>query len=198
MNEKTILELQEVVFPDNDPVPCSATLHAGEWWNWQWLDSPSHCEQVADILQGLAEPISGKISFLGKAPSESRNRVGRIFCGTPFVSNLTIAENIRLPVLFENDSHAKKILETRVHEILKACGAQELSTERPDRLSDPERCFWQWVRALSRPRDLYLFEGDTHILLSNQYLEIMKKFVKREMEGGAAVVTLSFRNRKRG
>lgn len=197
MREKKILELQDVVFP-NDEVPRTEVLHPGEWWNWKWLDSPSHCEQVADALQGLLPPVSGKILFLDKEPSENRNRVGRVFCGTPFVSNLTIAENIRLPVLFENDAEARRSLEKRVTEILEACGETELSAERPDRLSDPDRCYWQWVRALSRPRDLYVFEGDAHILLSNKYLHVMEEFLKCEMDRGAAVVTLTFRERKRG
>ena len=59
---------------------------------------------LADTAQGLIDPDRGKVSFLGKnwsdlrpaAAADTRQRIGRVFRGGGWISNLNIDENITL------------------------------------------------------------------------------------------------------
>lgn len=192
MEKNEVITLEGVLF-SGEETPRTQSLFSGERWVWDHLAGPSHCEFVADCLQGLAKPAQGRISFLGKAPAFHRNAVGRIFCGTAFVSNLTIAENLRVAPFFERDPAAVSLCEERIRMILDACGIDRVCEERPVALSDTERCFWQWVRALSRPRDLFLFE-DAFSLLPAQHESVLKEMLSRELNRGAALIVLEYRH----
>ena len=119
------------------------------------------------------------------------SRVGRIFCGNAFVSNLTIAENLRLAITFAGESGSDGEQEKRIREILDACGVEEICTQRPVQLTDAERCFWQWVRALSRPRDLFVFE-EAEALLAPAFQAALHRLLDAALAEGAALVSLTY------
>ena len=185
----SILELDQLRIA-GDPAVRSGILRAGERWDWN-APTASLCEMWGDVLQGLAEPEEGTVRFIGGAPREHCNRVGRIFCGTAFVSNLSIEENIRVAPLFERDREAERELERGLAETLAACGVDRLSAERPARLSESEKCFWQWVRAFSRPRDLFILEDAFRLLPETRRAPLMR-LLDRALADGAACITLSY------
>lgn len=187
-NTNPILELDRLQIP-GDPTPRSGTLSPGGRWEWT-VPTPALCEAWADALQGLIEPESGSVTFLGLPPERNRNRVGRIFCGTAFVSNLTIAENIWVTPQFERDPEAIREMERTLAGVLAACGVEQVSAERPAQLREPEKRFWQWIRALSRPRDLFILE-DGFRLLPQRYREPLKRLLDDALARGAALITLS-------
>ena len=182
---KALLKIDQLLLPGSQTARSGELLPGGRW-DWVGLAGPSECELAGDILQGMAEPAGGTVSC--DCP---RERVGRIFCGTAFVSNLTIAENLRFALPFSADPNAKAHLEARLAEILAACAIKEVSTSRPAQLTDADRCFWQWVRALSRPRDLFIFEQAT-ALLAPACREPLQHLLDREIAEGAALVSLSY------
>lgn len=190
MNNTSILTLKEVVFTDGAE-PRSGELKPGERWNWDRLAGPSLCELIGDVLQGMAQPQRGTVTFLGDAPEKHRERVGRIFCGNAFVSNLSISENLRMAIPFTEEPEADAHLETRLREILDACGVKSICEDRPVKLTDAERCFWQWVRALSRPRDLFIFEHASNLLME-QYRAPLNRLVDQALASGAALINLSY------
>jgi ABC-type thiamine transport system ATPase subunit len=190
MNANPILKVDGLVITGSVTSRTGELLPGGKW-DWVGLAGPTECELTGDILQGMADPKDGTVTFLGGDPSAHRERVGRIFCGNAFVSNLTIAENLRLAIPFSDESDSEARLETRLREILDACGVKEICTQRPVQLTDAERCFWQWVRAFSRPRDLFIFEEAT-VLLAPMYRQPLQKLLDAALAEGAALVSLSY------
>ena len=61
---------------------------------------------IADAAAGLATPLDGTVSFLGvdwqnmqpREAAEARGRIGRVFNGIGWISNLDVDENIVLPL----------------------------------------------------------------------------------------------------
>lgn len=188
MKEQPILELDGVAASEGIP-PRSGRLMPGGHWLWTDLEDAARCERWADIIQGMAEPFSGRVAFLGGDPARARNRVGRVFSGTAFVSNLTIEENLFVVPAFESRL-ALRLAEERVRQILDRCGVRDICTERPVALNAPDRLFWQWVRALSRPRDLFLFEDA--FTLPQERLSPLRGVLEEEIGRGAAFVGLSY------
>ena len=74
---------------------------------------------IADAAAGLVEPLDGSISFLGvdwqsmepREAAAARGRIGRVFHGAGWVSNLDVDENIVLPL-----RHHNKVVVQELHD----------------------------------------------------------------------------------
>jgi len=65
---------------------------------------------IADAAAGLVDPLDGSVSFLGvdwqgmqpREAAEARGRIGRVFHGVGWISNLDVDENTVLPLRHHN------------------------------------------------------------------------------------------------
>ncbi len=123
------------------------------------------CPPIADLAAGLREPQAGQVTFAGQpwsayapfAAAAARGRIGRIFAGQAWVSNLDVDENITLAQ--RHHGHAKPADVRKSAEALaRRLGLNGLPGTRPAWTPRRELQLAQWVRALLAPPSLLLVE----------------------------------------
>lgn len=115
------------------------TVQAGEFWV---VGAPQHSGK-SDFLMlagGLAAPARGDYFFLGErmpifeeARLAHRLKLGFVFDGGQLLSQLTVAENIALPLQYHQDLEFGEA-EARVHEALELTGLSPWADRRPEAL----------------------------------------------------------------
>jgi phospholipid/cholesterol/gamma-HCH transport system ATP-binding protein len=151
----------------------------------------------ADVAQGLVEPDSGRVAFLGEdwhvmpphRSSECRGKIGRVFDSHAWISNLDVDENVAL---------AQRSLTVRPEsEIAAEAGALaaqfglgELPHVRPAvvRRADLRRA--EWVRAFIGEPRLVILENPTKDV-SADALPGLVGAVKAARGRGAAVIWMT-------
>ena len=119
----------------------------------------------ADLASGLLAPDRGSVLFKGSdwasleaGPAAlARARIGRVFSGTAWISNLDVDENITLPLRYHGLMSDEESLR-EAGRLANRLGLPSLPSGRPAHASRAELRVAEWVRALLGPRDLVILE----------------------------------------
>lgn len=120
---------------------------------------------LADLASGLLDPASGQIQFAGTPWSArsadeaaaARARIGRVFDGPGWVSNLDVDENVTLPARYHRlleDAESYR----QAQALAERLGLAALPAGRPAHAPRTELRQAEWVRALLGPRQLIILE----------------------------------------
>lgn len=129
---------------------------------------------------GLASPDAGRIRLLGRdvrATSEEelarvREEVGAVLDPHGLVANLTIRDNLLLPLVFRHDAPSEDPAE-RVEELLAALGLEELGDHRPGAIGPGIAERVAVARALVRRPGLLLVENLDAALTGREIRTVM-------------------------
>lgn len=144
---------------------------------------PSGCGKstLLYLLGGLDQPTSGKVKFEGKDLSKitskqmyqlRRRDLGFVFQFYNLVPNLTVEENILLPVLL--DGHKAREYRERLDDILEVIGMKERRKYTPRELSGGQQQRVAIARALLYNPKVILADEPIGNLDSKSGIEIMK------------------------
>lgn len=153
------------------------------------------------LLGGLDHPTSGSIQIEGtelasmKDKEQSlmrRRQVGFVFQFYNLIPNLTVEENILLPVLL--DGHKLKAYEKKLSEILSIVGLGERRHHTPRELSGGQQQRVAIARALINEPDIILADEPIGNLDSKTGTEIMVLLQRINQEQGKTIVQVTHSN----
>jgi phospholipid/cholesterol/gamma-HCH transport system ATP-binding protein len=152
---------------------------------------------LADLAQGLVEPESGAVQFMGEdwrsahpdRIASLRGRIGRVFYGGGWISNLDVDENITLAQRYHTERPEAEIREEAAA-LARGFGLAEVPKGRPaDIPRQVLRCA-QWVRAfLGHPR-LILLDHPARDL-PDAWLDLLVKKAAEARSGGAGILWIT-------
>ncbi|MCP5421034.1 MAG: hypothetical protein H6970_06560 [Gammaproteobacteria bacterium] len=124
------------------------------------------CSLIGDLAVGLLEPDNGYVRFLdrpwsaldGKALSAHRGRIGRLFAGHAWLSNLDVDENILLAAR-HHFADSLRSLRRHADALAEQLGLGETPHRRPTQLARHDLKLAQWIRALLGPKTLLVLEN---------------------------------------
>jgi len=122
----------------------------------------------ADVAQGLVDPGSGRVAFLGEdwralSPSRSaerRGKIGRVFETHAWISNLDVDENVTLAQRHHTARPESEIL-AEAQVLAVQFGLGELPRGRPAVVRHSELRRAEWVRAFVGGPELVILENPT-------------------------------------
>jgi phospholipid/cholesterol/gamma-HCH transport system ATP-binding protein len=149
---------------------------------------------LAEIAQGLIEPLSGEVLFRGKSWSErppaeaaaARGRIGRVFRRGGWVSNLNVDENITLPLRHHSNLAPGEIRERAV-KLGKKFGLAELPSERPALCPRSILRRAEWTRAFLGEPELIILEEPLRDVYSEMLRNLMSGIADALLRGAAAL-----------
>lgn len=150
------------------------------------------------LLGGLDHPTSGSIQIEGtelssmedKAQSLMRRRqVGFVFQFYNLIPNLTVEENVLLPVLL--DGHKIKVYDKRLDEILGIVGLGDRRKHTPRELSGGQQQRVAIARALINEPDIILADEPIGNLDSKTGTEIMLLLQKINREQSKTIIQVT-------
>ncbi len=150
------------------------------------------------LLGGLDHPTSGSITIEGtelasmqdKEQSIMRRRqVGFVFQFYNLIPNLTVEENILLPVLL--DGHKLKDFDKRLTEILTIVGLSDRRKHTPRELSGGQQQRVAIARALVNEPDIILADEPIGNLDSKTGTEIMELLKKINLEQKKTIIQVT-------
>jgi len=155
---------------------------------------PEH--PLADVLSGLAGITSGDVRVFGQewprlGPDEqarARWRIGRVFAGHGWMSNLDVDENVTLAERYHGRRRVSDILE-EAHELARRAGLTDLPDTRPAMTDWNRLRRAEWVRAMLGTPWLCLFERPGRDL-TESWLDEFLPMVDALRARGTAVVWL--------
>jgi putative ABC transport system ATP-binding protein len=123
--------------------------------------------RLADVLSGVEPPASGTVRFEGIAWEERSLRdaaaarglrIGRVFAGTAWLSNLDVDENVTLPSRHFTGVPRGELL-AQAEQIARRLGLADLPGGRPAWADERELQLAQWVRAFLPGPALFVLEN---------------------------------------
>jgi len=162
-----VLELRDLALnsPDGRPLVEGLNLRVPKGGNQQ-LTGPSGCgkSQLLKVLAGTERPARGQVRVCGCAvwPGEGafalagRVRVGLAFATGGLLSNLSLRDNLALPLRFRGLSPAA--VQARVEGALEALELGPVAGLRPHALSASARRHGNLARVLALDPDLILLD----------------------------------------
>jgi len=158
---------------------------------------PSGCGKstLLNILGMLDKPESGSYEFLGKEVSKLNERgraevrkknIGFIFQNFNLIDELTVFENIELPLIYNNVSSSDR--KKRVGEIIEKLGITHRSSHFPQQLSGGQQQRVAVARALITKPALILADEPTGNLDSSHGNEVMELLCELHEEGTTIVM----------
>ena len=144
---------------------------------------PSGCGKstLLNILGMLDKPESGSYEFLGKEVSKlnekgrsavRKQNIGFIFQNFNLIDELTVFENIELPLIYTKVGSAER--KTRVNELIDKIGISHRSSHYPQQLSGGQQQRVAVARALVTKPPLILADEPTGNLDSSHGNEVME------------------------
>jgi putative ABC transport system ATP-binding protein len=144
---------------------------------------PSGCGKstLLNILGMLDKPESGSYMFLGKEVSKlnekgrstvRKHNIGFIFQNFNLIDELTVFENIELPLIYTKVSSAER--KSRVNELIDRIGISHRSSHYPQQLSGGQQQRVAVARALVTKPPLILADEPTGNLDSSHGNEVME------------------------
>jgi len=172
----------------------SFTINQGEFVS---VMGPSGCGKstLLNILGMLDKPESGSYEFLGnevsqlneKGRSEVRKKnIGFIFQNFNLIDELTVFENIELPLIYNKVSATER--KKRVNELIEKIGISHRATHFPQQLSGGQQQRVAVARALITRPPLILADEPTGNLDSSHGNEVMELLCELNEEGTTIVM----------
>lgn len=149
---------------------------------------------LADLASGLLEPEEGEVLLHGRtwrdyAPDEAaaeRGRIGRIFEGAGWISNLDVDENITLSARYHAQMSEAEVLQA-ARELAVRLGLVELPTGRPALHASTELRRAEWVRALMGKPSLLILDRPVRDLPSEWIPPLLAELDRRRVDGAAVI-----------
>ena len=151
-------------------------------------------ERWAHALSGLEPPDAGAVRFEGRpwealtpyeAAAARALRLGRVFAGTAWLSNLDVSENITLPARHFTNRPEAELLDA-AGRLARSLGLGGVPDGRPAWVDERELQLAQWTRALLNRPVLLLIEHPLAHLRADDVARVMEilQGVRREGTGG--------------
>ena len=149
---------------------------------------------LADATEGLINPDEGTIAFLGErwpalAPDRElarRARIGRVFDGHGWISNLNILENLTLAQRHHTARPDPEII-AEAQALARSFGLPEVPAGRPALVSRRDLRRAEWIRAFLGQPALILLERPT-FGVAVEHVPLLIRAVEAALAGGAAVL----------
>ncbi len=158
---------------------------------------PSGCgkSSLLNIMGLLDKPTKGEVIFLGDKVSQSnsskraflrRNHIGFVFQSFNLIEELTIYENIELPLMYLKVSASER--KKRVGELMERLHIAHKSNYFPQQISGGQQQRAAVARALISKPNLILADEPTGNLDSARGQEVMEMLVELNEEGTSVVM----------
>jgi len=158
---------------------------------------PSGCGKstLLNILGLLDKPESGSYQFLGKEMAKlnekgrseiRKNNIGFIFQNFNLIDELTVFENIELPLIYAKVKPAER--KKRVNELIENIGIAHRASHFPQQLSGGQQQRVAVARALVTRPPLILADEPTGNLDSSHGNEVMELLCELNEEGTTIVM----------
>lgn len=153
---------------------------------------------LLNILGMLEEPTYGEYEFMGEnitALSERkrielyRNHIGFVFQAYHLIDEMTVAENIEAPLLYQKIGGSER--KSRVADVLDRFNIVAKKDLFPNQLSGGQQQLVGIARALVAQPSIILADEPTGNLQSAQALQIMDFFKKLNEEEGITIVQVT-------
>lgn len=150
------------------------------------------------LMGGLDKPSEGSIEINGKDLSKMKdkeeskvrcNEIGFVFQFYNLIPNLTVEENIMLPILL--DHKREKDYKESLEEIIEQVGLQERRKHTPRELSGGQQQRVAIARALINKPDIILADEPIGNLDSKTGIEIMELLQKINKENQKTIVQVT-------
>ncbi len=160
-------------------------------------DSTHICPLFADLAQGLIEPNTGTVRFLGQSwtalsiehLARQRSLIGRVFNTSAWVSNLDLDENILLAQQHHR-THSMAELNRQATDLARRFDLKALPCTRPGVTSLREKQLAQWIRALLGEKRLLILEQPCQDL-SSDFVPRLLEVLNKARDKGTAILWIS-------
>jgi cell division transport system ATP-binding protein len=160
------LEFQDVVCPIHGEEmggPWSFAVEEGSFSGI--ITSPTTGEAIVRLCAGAMTPVSGTVRVLGRSPTQGsrfeqfrfRRRVGVCFQRHGLISNLSVRQNLLMPMIFAGGLSAQEA-DQRVSEIIQRLRLQRWAHVRPMSLPPEVRIMVGISRAAVHEPELLVLE----------------------------------------
>ncbi len=174
----------------------NVTVEIGEG-EFVCIMGPSGCGKTTllNLLGLLDEPTSGKLYFMGQEVSEipkhqkaalRRNNIGFVFQNFNLIEELTLYENVELPLIYQKVS--KKERKLRVSAILEKMQLSHKRDSFPNELSGGQQQRGAIARAIIVKPKIILADEPTGNLDSTQGQEVMELLLNLNNKGTTIVM----------
>ncbi len=161
---------------------------------------PSGCGKstLLYILGGLDTPDSGEVLIEGKSFQNMtdkekgvirRNKLGFVFQFYNLIPNLTVSENILLPVVMDGNKASR--FQDKLHHILDYVGLTDRKDFTPRELSGGQQQRVAIARSLISDPDIILADEPIGNLDSKSSIQIMKLFRKINQEKNTTIIQVT-------
>ena len=202
MNKDSIIEVENVYKNfQNDKIKVlkgvNLEIKLGEFVSLMGA-SGSGKSTLLYLIGGLDQPTSGKIIIDNKDINKMndskmsklrRKEIGFIFQFYNLVQNLTVEENILLPVIM--DGHKKKRYQKKIDELLEVVGLGDKRKALPSELSGGEQQRVAIARAVIMDPKIILADEATGNLDSQTGKDIMELFKKINKEKNITILQVT-------
>ena len=172
----------------------SIEIQAGEFVS---IMGPSGCGKstLMNILGMIDNPSGGKYNFLDHEVSNyserqrsdlRKNNIGFIFQSFNLIDELTVFENVELPLIYTKVGSAER--KQRVEEVLEKMNMMHRRNHFPQQLSGGQQQRVAVGRAIINNPKLILADEPTGNLDSNNGDDVMKTLVKLNQEGATIIM----------
>lgn len=172
----------------------SIEIKAGEFVS---IMGPSGCGKstLMNILGMIDNPSGGKYNFLEHEVSGyserqrsdlRKNNIGFIFQSFNLIDELTVFENVELPLIYTKVGGAER--KQRVEEVLEKMNMMHRRNHFPQQLSGGQQQRVAVGRAIINHPKLILADEPTGNLDSNNGDDVMKTLVKLNQEGATIIM----------
>ena len=163
-------------------------------------DEGSGIEQLGRLALGLAAPASGSVEVLGVPIAllpyydllAFRRRVGYLPDGDGLLQNLSLKDNVALPVRFATD-HRLREVEARVAQLVDDFRLRSIETLRPAQANEEDRRRAAMARAVALNPKLVVLELPFVGLTSRAAMDLLEK-VSRSDDGSRRALLLTSRD----
>lgn len=143
-------------------------------------DEDSGVGDLCRYAMGLARPLSGTAVLFGQPIADLsyydllvfRRRLGYLQTGDGLLQNLTLRDNIALPLRYASD-HRTKEVDGRVDELVEEFDLRRVALLRPAQANEEDRRRTAIARALALDPDLIMLEAPFDGLTQHAAIEIL-------------------------